>query len=93
MKCVELLKASAASRERAKGGMSKGSKRAGKHRNVIESPDTTQRLSDLNISKDQSSRWQKLAENPKAVKQYLHDAQKGGEVPNTQGAMTDGVYQ
>ena len=49
----------------------KGTKRNGKGGPVVtRSVDTTQ-LADLGITKDQSSRWQRLAENPQAVERYI----------------------
>jgi hypothetical protein len=40
-------------------------------------------LEELGISKTQASRWQQLAENPKAVERYLRDEE---DVPTTAGA-------
>lgn len=47
-------------------------------------PETTKTLEQLGLSKQQSSRWQELAQNPKAVERYLKEEQ---DVPTTAGAL------
>ena len=75
--------------ERKAGQLLKDSQRAtgNQHTSVAESTDTTERpptLDELSISKDQSSKWQQLADVPeKAFDKYL--SQPG--VPSTSGAL------
>jgi hypothetical protein len=76
LKTGELLKKA----EKAKGG---GDIRKSKeHRSQRESGAKT--LEQLGITETQSSRWQTLAENPKAVEKYLREAQ---DVPTTTAAL------
>ncbi|HLF11994.1 MAG TPA: hypothetical protein VJA26_12335 [Gammaproteobacteria bacterium] len=79
LRAGELLKGM----QKAAGAAESGTKRNGSGGKVTRSNDTTT-LADLNISKDQSSRWQQLAENPKAVRAYLRDEDR---VPTTAGAL------
>jgi hypothetical protein len=53
---------------KAKGAAAPGGKKNGKHGKITRSDGATacETLEDLHISKEQSSRWQQLAENPKA---------------------------
>lgn len=74
LKTGEILRA----QEKAqRGPAKKGSQR--------ERPnDSPKTLKQLGISETQSSRWQTLAENPKAVEKYLRDEP---DVPTTTGAL------
>jgi hypothetical protein len=71
----QLLKAMSAEGKRHKRGGDRKS----------NSRDTSlKKISDLKLSDDQSARWQKLAENPKAVEKYLREET---DVPTTAGAL------
>lgn len=78
LKTGELLKAA----EKAKRGPSKKNGQGSQR----ERSDA-QTLKELSISETQSSRWQRLAENPKAVERYLRQTANDGGIPNTAGAL------
>ena len=68
--------------EKAKGGkpyQSNGATGKGSGARSERPPETAKTLADLGVTKDQSSRWQQLAENPKAVERYLRRYVHGTE--------------
>jgi hypothetical protein len=79
LKTGELLRA----QEKAKGG-DRGGRKPKDPRTARASNTGSKTLKDLGISHDQSSRWQTLAENPKAVEKYLREEE---DVPTTTGAL------
>jgi hypothetical protein len=72
LKTGELLRA----QEKAKGSGTNQHKKQDRSRRPTEAPKT---LKELGVSKEQSSGWQALAENPKAVEKYLRE----WDVPTT----------
>lgn len=72
--------------EKAKGtrGQLNGRDSSGPRKVTV--PDAAKTIKELGLSASQSSRWQQLAENPKAVERYLRDEE---DVPTTAGG--DGV--
>ena len=78
LKAGELLRA----REKAKGSGSNQHKRQDRSRRTTEAPKT---LEEMGVSKDQSARWQRMAEDPKAVRDYL--SSDDDLVPTTAGAL------
>lgn len=72
--------------EKAKGAAEPGGKKNGKHGKITRSPDETTcpTLEDLGVSKTQMHRWQHLADDPQAVRDYLRECE---DVPTTAGAI------
>lgn len=70
--------------QKATGGDRAGKKSAlgGRATRPANNPPKT--LKELGISKDQASRWQTMAQNPKAVEKYLRETD---DVPTTAGAL------
>jgi len=82
LKCGQLLK----EREKAKGG---GDVRKPKDHRSSRTTSAPKTLADMGISKDQSSRFQRLAENPKAFRSgSRHRIMGGGHSPRTHQICT-----
>jgi hypothetical protein len=67
-------------------GAGRKSKLSGSRVRPLNPPKT---LAELGISKTQASRWQQLAENPKAVERYL---EREDGVPTTAAALSSGSH-
>lgn len=70
--------------EKAKGVRAQFNGRDSSGHRTARPPETAKTLKQLGLTRDQSSRWQQLAENPKAVERYLRDEE---DVPTTAGAL------